>query len=180
MSDRLTLTETLGKEEKLSTFSKLLETTGAGEWLTLDEQFTVFAPTNDAFEKIPKAKLDELLNEPNQATLKLLLSYHFMPGKIHSDDLITNSPRKAITGGEITFTDSDGLQANGANVQSTNLQASNGVIHQVDTVLAPAMKTAVKRTGALEAAKTKSAAPAKQAQDVPAIGSGTRKTSTIF
>ena len=180
MSDKLTLIQTLGKEEKWSTFSKLLETTGAGDWLTLEDQFTVFAPTNDAFAKIPKAKLEELVNEPNQATLKLLLSYHLMPGKIHSDDLSTNSPRKAITGDEITFADSEGLQANGASVQTCNVQASNGVIHQVDTVLAPAMKTAIKRTGALEAAKTRSAAPSKGSQDIPAIGSGTRKTSTIF
>jgi uncharacterized surface protein with fasciclin (FAS1) repeats len=175
MSDKRTLTELLQDDEKLSIFSNLLETTGAGDWLTLDQQFTVLAPTNDAFDKFTKAKLDELVNEPEQKTLKLLLSYHFLPGKLHSEDLAAN-PRKAITGEELVISNSEGLQVNGANVQARNIQASNGVIHQIDTVLAPPMKTAIKRSP-LEAAKTVSAAPS---QTPPAIGSQTRRSSTIF
>jgi uncharacterized surface protein with fasciclin (FAS1) repeats len=175
MSDKRTLTELLHDGEKWSIFSKLLETTGAGEWLTLDQQFTVLAPTNDAFDKFTKAKLDELVNEPEQKTLKLLLSYHFLPGKLHSEDLAAN-PRKAITGEELVISNSEGLQVNGANLQARNIQASNGVIHQIDTVLAPPMKTAIKRSP-LEAAKTVSATPS---QTPPAIGSPTRRSSTIF
>jgi uncharacterized surface protein with fasciclin (FAS1) repeats len=175
MSDKKTLTDLLHDAEKWSIFSKLLETTGADEWLTLDQQFTVLAPTNDAFDKFTKAKLDELVNEPEQKTLKLLLSYHFLPGKLHSEDLAAN-PRKAITGEELVISNSEGLQVNGANVQARNIQASNGVIHQIDTVLAPPMKTAIKRSP-LEAAKTVSATPS---QTPPAIGSPTRRSSTIF
>ena len=175
MSDKRTLTELLHDDEKWSIFSKLLETTGAGEWLTLDQQFTILAPTNDAFDKFTKAKLDELVNEPEQKTLKLLLSYHFLPGKLHSEDLAAN-PRKAITGEELVISNSEGLQVNGANVQARNIPASNGVIHQIDTVLAPPMKTAIKRSP-LEAAKTVSATPS---QTPPAIGSPTRRSSTIF
>ena len=175
MSDKRTLTELLHDDEKWSIFSKLLETTGAGEWLTLDQQFTILAPTNDAFDKFTKAKLDELVNEPEQKTLKLLLSYHFLPGKLHSEDLAEN-PRKAITGEELVISNSEGLQVNGANVQARNIPASNGVIHQIDTVLAPPMKTAIKRSP-LEAAKTVSATPS---QTPPAMGSPTRRSSTIF
>lgn len=175
MSDKKTLTELLQGEGKWSIFSKLLETTGAGAWLTLDDQFTVLAPTNEAFDKFTKAKLEELENEPEQRTLKLLLSYHFLPGKLHSEDLAAN-PRKAITGEELLIDNADGLRVNGALVQERNIQASNGVIHQIDTVLAWPMRTAIKRSP-LEAAKTVSASPS---QTPPAIGSPTRKSSTIF
>lgn len=180
MSERKSLTELLQDEEKWSVFSRLLETTGAGDWLTLGEQFTVLAPTNDAFDKFPGAKLDELLNEPEQRTLKFLLSYHLLPGKLHSEDLAAN-PRKAITGNELLFDNSEGLRVNGAKLEDRNIQASNGVIHQIDTVLAPPMKTAVRSTGALERAKTTSAAPTAELPGrPPAIGSPNRKSSTIF
>lgn len=178
MSDLRTLNEILSSEEKWSVFSRLLETTGASEWLTLDEQFTVFAPTNEAFENFPGGKLDELINEPNQPKLKYLLSYHFMPGKVHSEDLTANQ-RKSITGDELAFEDSEGLKVNGARIQTCNIRARNGAIHQIDAVMAPPMKTAVKHVGVLEAAKTRSAAPIRP-ETPPAIGSALRKTSTIF
>lgn len=180
MSDRISLTGTLAAEEKWSVFSRLLETTGANEWIKLNEQFSVFAPTNDAFDKFPSAKLDELINEPGQSTLKLLLSYHFIPGKLHSEDLTSNQPRKAITGVELVFTDTDGLKVNGAKINSRNIQASNGVIHEIDTVLAPPMQTAKTSMSPLEAAKTKSAAPTINSERPPAIGSPSRRSSTIF
>lgn len=180
MSNRISLTETLAAEEKWSIFTRLLETTGASEWIKLDELFTVFAPNNDAFDRLPPEKLDELINEPGQATLKLLLCYHFIPGKIHSEDLISNPPRKAITGAEMIFNDADGLHVNGANVKARNVQASNGVIHEIDTVLAPPMPTAIKSVSPLEAAKTKSMSPLDHREKPPAIGSPSRKSSTIF
>jgi uncharacterized surface protein with fasciclin (FAS1) repeats len=181
MSDKISLTEMLGNEEKWSIFSRLLETTEANEWIKLDEQFTVLAPTNDAFDRFPSGKLEELINEPNQVTLKLLLCYHFVPGKIHSEDLMSNPPRRAITGAELIFTDAAGLQVNGAKVMSHNLQASNGVIHEIDAVLVPPMQTAIKPVSPLEAAKTISAAPITLRIDTPPKnGFASRKPSTIF
>lgn len=181
MSDTVSsLAEMLASEEKWSIFTRLIETTGANEWIKLDEPFSVFAPTNKAFEKIPAAKLDELINEPGQATLKLLLCYHFIPGKLHSEDLTSNPTRKAITGADLTFTDTDGLKVNGANIQSRNIRASNGVIHEIDTVLAPPMPTAIKNASPLEVAKTRSMSPIRDSERPPAIGSPSRKSSTIF
>jgi uncharacterized surface protein with fasciclin (FAS1) repeats len=180
MSERISLTETLASEEKWSVFSKLLETTGASEWIKLDELFTVFAPNNDAFDRLPPEKLDELINEQDQATLKLLLCYHFIPGKIQSEDLTSNPPRKAITGAELLFDDADGLHVNGANVRVRDIHASNGVIHEIDTVLAPPMRTAIKSVSPLEAAKTRSMSPINQGETPPAIGSPSRRSSTIF
>jgi uncharacterized surface protein with fasciclin (FAS1) repeats len=76
MSDKLNLIETLKHEQKWSTFSRLLGATGADAWIKGEGEFTVLAPTNDAFAKIPDAKMTEFLNEPNQAMLKSLISYH--------------------------------------------------------------------------------------------------------
>ena len=82
MTDRLNLIESISKVDKLSTFSRLLGTSGANAAFSEPGQFTVFAPTNDAFGKIPDARMNELLNEPNQVQLKALLSYHIMPGRV--------------------------------------------------------------------------------------------------
>ena len=179
MSEKLDLIQTIAKEDKWSTFSRLLDTSGAKDWLTLDSEFTVFAPTNDAFGKIPDAKINELLNETDQPTLKALLSYHLVPG-IHPANSLT-LPMKAITGEEMTFTASNGLKVNGAMVQARNIQAANGVIHQVDTVLAPPMRSAVKPGGVLEFAKTHSAAPVTAPLETPpAIASALRRQTAIF
>jgi uncharacterized surface protein with fasciclin (FAS1) repeats len=177
MSDKLTLIETIANEGKWSTFWRMLGSTGASAWLVNDKDFTVFAPTNDAFAKIPDAKMTELLNEPNQATLKSILSYHIIPGKLQSANFMARSNREAVTGEMITFTETDGLKINGARVQARNIGATNGVIHQVDTVLAPPVKTAVAAAGALASAKTDSAA---HLATPPAIASALKKETTII
>ena len=180
MSDKLNLIETIAHEQKWSTFSRMIGSTGASAWITSDGEFTVFAPTNDAFAKIPDAKMTELLNEPNQAMLKSLLSYHIMPGKLQSSNFTAKATREAVTGEELTFTESDGLKINGARIQARNIEATNGVIHQVDTVLAPPVKTAVAAAGALEAAKTVSAAPAPASvMAPPTIAPAAKKETTI-
>lgn len=159
MSEKLSLIETIKHEDKWSTFSRLLESSGAVEWLKRDGEFTVFAPTNDAFGKIPDAKMTELLNEPEQATLKAILSYHMVSGLHASTTLTAAAPRIGLTGDEMTFDNTNGLKVNGAVVQARNIQATNGVIHQLDTVLMPPAKKALRTTSPLEAAKTLSAAP---------------------
>ena len=166
MSDKLNLIETLAHEQKWSTFSRLLGSTGADAWIKGDGEFTVIAPTNDAFAKIPDAKMTELLGEPNQAMLKSLISYHIMKGKLQSANFTAKANREAVTGETLTFSETDGLKINGARVQARNIEATNGVIHQVDTVLAPPVKTAVAAAGALEAAKTVSAGPAAKPEAV--------------
>ena len=159
MSEKLSLIETIKHEDKWSTFSRLLESSGAVEWLKRDGEFTVFAPTNDAFGKIPDAKMTELLNEPEQATLKAILSCHIVSGLHASASLNADAPRITLTGDEMTFSNTNGLKVNGAGVQARNIQATNGIIHQLDTVLMPSAKNTVRTTGPLEAAKTVSAAP---------------------
>jgi len=135
MTDKLNLIETIAKEDKLSTFSRLLRTSGANAVFTSAGEFTVFAPTNDAFGKIPDKRMNELLNETNQTQLKALLSYHVLPGAWRTANLGAKQIRKSVTGQEVAFSDSDGLKVNGASVQARNIDATNGLIHQIDTVM---------------------------------------------
>jgi uncharacterized surface protein with fasciclin (FAS1) repeats len=164
MTNRVNLIETIAKEDKFSTFSRLLGTSGANIVFSGAGQFTVFAPTNDAFGKIPDGKMNELLNEPNQTKLKALLSYHILPGKWMAANLGSMPLRKSITGQEVAFTDSNGLRVNGAGVQARNIEATNGVIHQLDTVLTQPPNSAVIAARASAA----SAAPSTTRTDVPA------------
>ena len=166
MSDKLDLIETIKHEDKWSVFSRVLESSGAIDWLKRDGDFTVFAPTNDAFGKIPDLKMDELLNEPEQVKLRKILSYHLVSGLHPSTSLTSDHGRVAMTGDEMTFSNVNGLKVNGAGVQARNIQATNGVIHQLDTVLDPPARKGGKMTGPLEAAKTISAVPTSVPREV--------------
>lgn len=137
MSDKLNLIETIAKEDKFSTFTRLMASSGTNGVFEGGGDFTVFAPTNDAFAKVPEHKINELLNEPNQTKLKSLLSYHILSGKVMAGNLGGTPERRAFNGDDLTFADSNGLKVNGASIQARNIEATNGVVHAVDTVLTP-------------------------------------------
>ena len=134
MSDKLDLIETIAREDKFSTFSRIMGTSGANEVFGSGGSFTVFAPTNDAFSKMPDEKLNALLNEEKQIQLKALLSYHILPGKVMAASLKST---KSVTGQEVVITDINGIKINSSALQARNLEASNGVVHGIDKVLAP-------------------------------------------
>ena len=97
---------------------------------------TVFAPTNDAFAKVPKEVVDALLAD--KALLTSVLTYHVVPGKVMSTDLSDGLQAKTAQGEELTFKIADGKVAvNDANVVTADIAASNGVIHVIDSVLVP-------------------------------------------
>lgn len=97
--------------------------------------FTVFAPTDEAFAKIPKAKLDALLKD--KAQLTKVLTYHVVAGKVMAMD-VKPGKVKTLEGGSITISDKNGvLMANNARILKTDVVADNGVIHAIDTVLMP-------------------------------------------
>ena len=102
--------------------------------------FTVFAPTDAAFAKIPKADLDALLAD--KAKLTKVLTYHVLPGKVMAADVTKmkdGSKVKTVQGAELTVHLQGGhVQLNNSNVTNTDINASNGVIHAIDTVLMPA------------------------------------------
>ena len=96
--------------------------------------FTVFAPTDEAFAKIPKADLDALLKD--KAKLKAVLTYHVVSGKVMSTDLKAGNV-KTVQGSNVMVSLTDGAMVNDAKVVAADVAADNGVIHAIDTVLMP-------------------------------------------
>ena len=96
--------------------------------------FTVFAPTDEAFAKIPKADLDALLAD--KAKLTAVLTYHVVPGKVMAKDVKAGKV-KSVQGSEITVTTAGGVMVDKAKVIKTDIVADNGVIHVIDSVILP-------------------------------------------
>lgn len=98
--------------------------------------FTVFAPTDDAFAKLPAGTVDALLKDP--AKLKDILLYHVVAGKVMAADVVKLTSAKTVQGSNITIkVDGSKVMVNDANVVITDIQASNGVIHVIDKVILP-------------------------------------------
>jgi uncharacterized surface protein with fasciclin (FAS1) repeats len=96
--------------------------------------FTVFAPSDEAFAKIPKDKLDALIKD--KAALTKVLTYHVVPGKVMAKDVKAGKV-KTVQGQEVTLATAGGVTIDGAKVVATDVAASNGVIHVIDTVIMP-------------------------------------------
>ena len=96
--------------------------------------FTVFAPTDEAFAKIPKADLDALLKD--KAKLTAVLTYHVVAGKVMAKDVKAGKV-KTVQGSELTLSTSGGVMVDGAKVIATDIVADNGVIHVIDSVVLP-------------------------------------------
>ena len=96
--------------------------------------FTVFAPTDEAFAKIPKADLDSLLAD--KAKLTAVLTYHVVPGKVMAKDVKAGKV-KTVQGSELTIATAGGVMVDGAKVTATDIVADNGVIHVIDSVVLP-------------------------------------------
>jgi uncharacterized surface protein with fasciclin (FAS1) repeats len=96
--------------------------------------FTVFAPTDEAFAKIPKGDLDKLLAD--KAKLTAVLTYHVVPGKVMAADVKAGKV-KTVQGSELTLATAGGVMVDGAKVTATDIVADNGVIHVIDSVVMP-------------------------------------------
>ena len=96
--------------------------------------FTVFAPTDEAFAKIPKADLDKLLTD--KAKLSAVLTYHVVAGKVMAKDVKAGKV-KSVQGSELTIGTTGGVMVDGAKVTATDIVADNGVIHVIDSVVIP-------------------------------------------
>ena len=100
--------------------------------------FTVFAPTNEAFNKIPKSTLDGLMKPEKKADLAKILTYHVVPGKIMAADLKDGQKLKTVEGNDLMVSVKDGkVMINGANVTIADAVSSNGVTHVIDAVVMP-------------------------------------------
>ncbi|MEM6889934.1 MAG: fasciclin domain-containing protein [Pseudomonadota bacterium] len=125
--------------ENLSTLVAALQAADLVETLQGDGPFTVFAPTNSAFEKLPAGTVDTLLLPENKDQLTSILTYHVVSGNIPAADVIGVQASPATVNGASLSVDGtgDGVKVNGATVTQADIVASNGVIHVIDTVLLP-------------------------------------------
>ena len=121
------------------TLVKLVKAAGLAETLSGKTNYTVFAPTDAAFKKVPKATLDALGADP--AALKRVLLYHVVPGKVTAAKVVTLKSAKTAAGPKVTITvTGKTVRVNKAKVIAVDVLATNGVIHVIDTVLIPPSK----------------------------------------
>ena len=136
------IVETAAEAGSFKTLVKALEAAELTDALKGEGPFTVFAPTDEAFARIPGEKLAELLRPENKEKLRAILLYHVVPGRIVATDVVKLDERevKTLEGGMVKVKTQGGVRINNARVVKTDVTASNGVIHVIDTVIMPKMK----------------------------------------
>jgi uncharacterized surface protein with fasciclin (FAS1) repeats len=117
------------------TLATALQAAGLVETLKGKGPFTVFAPTDEAFAKIPKADLDALVAD--KAKLTKVLTYHVVAGKVMAADVVKLKEAKTVEGQMVKIDTSNGVKIDNARVVKADVEASNGVIHVIDSVLLP-------------------------------------------
>ena len=128
--------ETAVAAGSFNTLAKAIETAGLTETLKGKGPFTVFAPTDEAFAKLPKGTVDALLKD--KAKLATILSYHVVPGNVSSRDVAGMSSAKTVNGQQIAINaKGNKVMIDKATVVQADIAASNGVIHVIDQVLMP-------------------------------------------
>lgn len=128
--------------EQVTTLVKAVQAAGLVDTLQGPGPFTVFAPTNDAFAKLPPGTLDDLLKPENKDKLRSILLYHVVPGKFDANSVMSMSSLPTAQGEKLTITTQNGKTMVGndkgmATIIKTDVMASNGTIHWIDAVLMP-------------------------------------------
>ena len=121
-----------------TTLAKALQAADLVDTLKGKGPFTVFAPTDAAFAKLPPATLEDLLKPANKAKLRRILTYHVVPGRVTAADVVKLTSAKAVSGDTIAIkAGGASVMVDGAQVVKTDIDASNGVIHVIDSVILP-------------------------------------------
>lgn len=123
--------------ESLSTLVTAVKAAGLVETLSGKGPFTVFAPTNDAFNNLPDGVLEMLLKPENKDKLTAVLTYHVVASKVMSTDLKDGMKAGTVQGDKISVDLKSGVKINDANVAKADIKASNGVVHVIDKVILP-------------------------------------------
>jgi uncharacterized surface protein with fasciclin (FAS1) repeats len=132
------IVDTAVRAGQFKTLVAAVKAAGLVETLKGDGPFTVFAPTDAAFAKLPTGTLESLLKPENKAILTNILTYHVVPGEVMAADVVKMNDIKTVQGGSVKVTVmGDKVMINNANVVKTDIPTSNGVIHVIDTVLMP-------------------------------------------
>lgn len=138
MSHKKDIVETAVDAGQFKTLTAALEAAGLVDTLKGPGPFTVFAPTDEAFARLPKGEAESLLKPENKAKLTAILTYHVAPGELMAADVAKKKMIKTVNGAELTVsTKSGAVMINDAHVVSADIKASNGVIHVIDAVLMP-------------------------------------------
>ncbi|MEO0617912.1 MAG: fasciclin domain-containing protein [Pseudomonadota bacterium] len=134
------IVETAEASGQFSTLITAVKAAGLEDTLKGSGPYTIFAPTDEAFAKLPPETLQNLLKPENKQQLAAILSYHVVPGKVLSSDLDgKNTTATTVQGQDVTIDASDGVRVNDATVTAADVEASNGVVHAIDTVIMPTL-----------------------------------------
>lgn len=129
------------KAGKFKTLLAAVKAAGLAEALSGEGPFTVFAPTDEAFAKIPQATIADLLKPENKEKLAAILKYHVVSGRVYSEDAVAAKSANTLQGAAVAIKATDkGAFVNDAKIIATDVDASNGVIHIIDTVIMPPAK----------------------------------------
>jgi uncharacterized surface protein with fasciclin (FAS1) repeats len=129
------------KAGKFNTLLAAAKAAGLVDALSGDKALTVFAPTDEAFAKLPKDTVESLLKSENKEKLKAILLYHVVDGRVYSEDAVAAKSAATLQGSKIEISVKDGAAyVNGAKILATDVNASNGVIHVIDSVILPPAK----------------------------------------
>ncbi len=153
------IVDTAAGAGSFKTLVAAVKAAGLVETLKGEGPFTVFAPTDEAFAKLPKGTLESLLKPENKAQLQAILTYHVVAGKVMAADVVKIKGAMTVQGQQIDVAVKDGkVTVDAANVVKTDIACSNGVIHVIDSVMLPADKDIVDTAVAAGSFKTLAAA----------------------
>ena len=123
---------------QFNTLAAALDAAGLVDTLKSDGPFTVFAPTDEAFAKLPEGTVESLLKPENKDQLIAILTYHVVPGSVMASDVVNLSAATTVNGSDVAIEVVDGnVMIDDATVVKTDIKASNGVIHVIDSVILP-------------------------------------------
>jgi uncharacterized surface protein with fasciclin (FAS1) repeats len=128
------------EQEGFKTLLQAIEAAGVAEILKSPGPFTVFAPTDEAFAKLPEGTLESLIQDTRK--LKRIVTYHLTSGDVREEDLMEIQEAETIEGSILAIDSSNGIKVNDANVIQSDVLTDNGVIHVIDTVLIPGLVAA--------------------------------------
>ncbi|MEO1189431.1 MAG: fasciclin domain-containing protein [Pseudomonadota bacterium] len=138
-ADAADIVDTAAEAGSFETLVAAVEAAGLVETLKGEGPFTVFAPTDEAFAKLPEGTVESLLLEENKDQLVAILTYHVVPGQTMSSDLAGNEVEAETVQGQVIAIDAtgDNVMVNDATVTQADIETDNGVIHVIDTVIMP-------------------------------------------
>jgi len=158
-SDKPDIVDTAVEAGSFKTLAAAIKAAGLVETLKGDGPFTVFAPTDEAFAKLPKGTVESLLRPENRDKLVSILTYHVVPGKVKAEQVTSLDAAETVNGQRVDIKTKYGsVMIDGAKVTSTDITASNGVIHVIDSVIMPSDKDIVETAASAGSSNTLAAA----------------------